>query len=172
MVLSIKSFCQQYENSLEKDIISADIGFIGTWVNYEKHLNGLFTLKSSLGLEGSFGQGFISEGKTWIAFIPTVRLEPRYYYNLNRRLNLGKKTLFNGANYFAVTAAYYSGLIISNVSDITSEKGISLTPKWGIQRTIGQKISFQFAFGPGIYITKVNTGTTFGLDLRLGYNFK
>jgi hypothetical protein len=168
----MKSFCQQPETSLEKNIISADIGFIGIWINYERHLNGLFTLKSSLGLEGSFGQGFISEGKTWVAFIPTARLEPRYYYNFNRRVNLEKKTLFNGANYFAFTAAYYSGIIISNVSDITSEKGISLIPKWGIQRTIGQKISFQFAFGPGIYITKVNTGTTFGLDLRFGYNFK
>ena len=105
-VLSALAFSQDKETSLEKEIISADIGFLGTWINYERHLRGLFTLKSQLGLEGGFGSSDIIGVNTYFAFIPTIRAEPRYYYNFNRRVMKEKKTLFNAADYFAVTIAY------------------------------------------------------------------
>ncbi len=172
-VCSALSFSQEKETSLKKEIGSVDIGFFGTWINYERHLNGLFTLKSQLGLEGGFGSSHAIGVNTYVAFIPTIRAEPRYYYNFNRRVNNEKKTLFNAADYFAVTVAYYPDLfIIANVSDLTFESGVYLIPKWGMQRTIGQRINFQFAFGAGVFFGKFRTGSSFGLDLRFGYNFK
>ena len=170
--ISILTFSQEKETTLKKEIISVDIGFLGTWINYERHLKGLFTLKSQLGLEGGFGTSDIIGVNTYFAFIPTIRAEPRYYYNFNRRVIKEKKTLFNSADYFAVTVAYYPDLfIIANVPDLSFESGVYLIPKWGMQRTIGQRINFQFAFGAGVFFGKFNTGSSFGLDIRFGYNF-
>lgn len=171
-VLWTSAFPQSKETSLKK-IVSVDIGFLGTWLNYERHLKGLFTLKSQLGLEGGFGSSNIIGVDTYVAFIPTIRAEPRYYYNFNQRVKKEKKTLFNAADYFAVTVAYYPDLfIIANVSDLTFESGVYLIPKWGMQRTIGKRINFQFAVGAGVFFGKSKISPAPGLDLRFGYNFK
>ncbi len=170
--LSTITFAQEKEASLKKEIVSIDIGFLGTWINYERHLSGQFTLKSELGLEGAFGQGFISDGNTYFAFTPTIRLEPRYYYNFNRRNKLEKKISYNAANYFALTTTYIPNLFtISNVSNIEFQRGVLLIPKWGMQRTIGQRMNFQFALGAGPFLSNLKTEIVFGLDLRFGYNF-
>lgn len=171
--LATFTFSQDNKMSMNKEIASIDIGFLGIWINYERHLDGLFTFKSAAGLEGGFGQGFISEGKSYFAFTPTIRTEPRYYYNFNRRVKLEKKTSYNSANYFALTAIYFPNLFtISNVSGIEFKSGISLVPKWGMQRTIGQRFNFQFAVGGGAFLSKDKPQVFLGLDLRFGYNIK
>lgn len=162
----------QEELSLQKEIISADIGFIGAWVSYERHLNSLFTLKSAVGLEGGFGQGYFSDGKTYFAFTPTFKIEPRYYYNFLRRVQLNKKTAYNAANYFAFAARYFSNLVtLTNVDGLYVQKGLSLIPKVGIKRTLGQRINFEFALGVGAYFSSSPIQTAVGFDVRLGYNF-
>lgn len=171
--LATLTFSQDNKTSLNKEIVSVDIGFLGTWINYERHLDGLFTLKSAVGLEGGFGQGFISEGKSYFAFTPTIRAEPRYYYNFNRRVKLEKKTSYNAANYFALTVLYVPDLFtISNVPGYEFQSGVALEPKWGIQRTIGKRFNFQFAFGASTYFSKSKTSISPVFDFRFGYNIK
>ncbi len=149
---TIFCFSQSRDTVIKKNIISADIGLFGLWINYEKQLRQLFTIKTSIGLEGGFGFG---SSVSYFALTPTVRLEPRYYYNFNRRVNLKKKTLYNASNYFAVTLLYIPNLFtISNVSGFEFESGLLLIPKIGIKRTIGQRLNFEFAIGAGSFFYK------------------
>jgi hypothetical protein len=108
--LSQLAFSQDKETSLKKDIISADIGLLIVGINYERHLGGLFTLKSELGLGFGFswGQDIINGGTYYVYVLtPVVIAEPRYYYNFNRRVEKGKKTSYNASNYFAMTTRYF-----------------------------------------------------------------
>lgn len=179
--LSAFTFSQDDNTFLKKDIVAVDIGLLlpGIWINYERHLGGLFTLKSELGLGFGFGNinGFVPDDypNNYYAFTPIVRVEPRYYYNFNRRANVGKKTSYNASNYFALSATYFSNLFtISNVSGLGVERGVLLIPQWGINRTIGQRVNFEFAFGFGVAhsFDRAKTEGSLGLDLRFGYNIK
>lgn len=172
-LLSYYSKSQEKETQLTKSIISADIGFLGIWVNYERHLGGLFTLKSGIGFEGGFGISSSLDVDNYFILIPTLRAEPRYYYNFSRRVQKEKKTSFNAANYIAVSATYISNLFtISNVSYLDVLSGISIVPKIGIQRTIGRRANFQFAIGAGPFFSEQKTMIIPGVDLRFGYNIK
>jgi hypothetical protein len=173
------SSSQDENASLKKNIVALDIGFPGIWINYERHLGGLFTFKSELGFIWGFGltQGNVSDDypNNYYAFAPGVRVEPRYYYNFNRRVSLEKKPSYNASNYFALSATYIPNLFtISNVSDLDVESGISLIPQWGMKRTIGKRMNFEFAFGYGVAhsFDSDRTEGSLGLDLRFGYYIK
>ena len=45
-------------------------------------------------------------------------------------------------------------------------------PKWGIQRTIGRRVNFQFAIGGGLFFSNDKPVAFTGIDLRFGYNIK
>ncbi len=169
---SLLAFSQEDESVLKKDIISADIGLLSVWLNYERHLSGDFTLKSSLGVGFGLEKGSNIDG-TIYSFTPIVRAEPRYYYNFNRRIEKGKKTVYNAANYFALTAQYlFKPFITTNSPYRTYQGEASLVPKWGIKRTIGQRFNFEFAFGVGLSFSKAETNGHVAIDLRFGYYIK
>ncbi len=177
--LSSVTLSQDNNTSLKKEIVAVDIGLPGVWINYERHLGKPFTLKSEFGFEFGFGDinGFVPDGypNNYYFFTPTIRLEPRYYYSFNRRVDLGKKTSYNASNFFAFTATYIPNLFtISNVPGLGVQSGVSLIPKWGMKRTIGQRVNFEFAFGFGIvhFFDRAVTEAGFGLDLRFGYYIK
>jgi hypothetical protein len=177
--LAALTFSQDNNTSLKKEIVGIDIGLPGVCINYERHLSKLFTLKSEVSFEFGFGSinGFVPDGypNNYYAFTPTVRLEPRYYYRFNRRVDLGKKTSYNASDFLAITAKYIPNLFtISNVRGLGVPSGVSLIPKWGIKRTIGDRLNFEFAFGFGIvhFFDRPLTRAGFGLDLRFGYYIK
>lgn len=172
LLLSASAFSQDNGTVLKKDIISADIGLLSFWLKYERHLDGLFTLKSELGLGFGFEKGTNIDGTNYF-FTPIVSVEPRYYYNFNRRVERGKKTSYNASNYFAFTASYFfKPYVIINVPYVEYQSRASLIPKWGIKRTIGRRLNFEFAFGVGVSFSKAKTYADYGLDLRFGYNIK
>jgi hypothetical protein len=167
--ISIHSFSQIENISLRKHIVSVEAGYLGAWVNYERHLGGLFTVKSHLGVEGGWGSNFID----YVLLTPSIKFEPRYYYNFNRRVRLEKKTSYNAANYFALSTRYVPSLFtISNVSGLKAEKQLAVISKFGIKRTVGKRMNFEFAFGPGIFFYQTSTEGGADIDLRFGYNLK
>jgi hypothetical protein len=170
--LSALAFSQDTKTTLKKDIVSVELGLFTAFINYERHLDGLFTLKSELGLGVGFGRDFFSGGEYFV-FTPIVILEPRYYYNFNRRVERAKKTSYNASNYFALAAGYFSNpFIVSNVQHKVFQSEVFFAPKWGIKRSVGRRFNFEFAFGAGLYFSKAETDAGFGLDLRFGYNIK
>src|SRR5438046_9916757 len=88
--VSSMTFSQGTETALEKDIVSAEIGLFTASLNYERHLGGLFTVKTELGVGVYFGNDIFS-GQSYSEFTPIFIAEPRYYYNFNHRVQRGRK---------------------------------------------------------------------------------
>ncbi|MBC7615884.1 MAG: hypothetical protein H7202_07445 [Pedobacter sp.] len=84
-----------------------------------------------------------------LAITPVFYTGFRRYYNLSERKENSKKTINNSANYF--------GCKIDAIPPTTSPNGkyktlfaMSLAPHWGMQRSLGEKVNFEFTFGPAI----------------------
>ncbi len=61
---------------------------------------------------------------------------------------------------------------ISNVSGLEVERGLSLIPKFGIKRTVSQRMNFEFAIGAWPWFNENGIEGTVGLDIRFGYHLK
>ena len=119
-------------------------------------------------LAGGFGSDFIN-GTYWL-IVPVMRVEPRYYYNLTKRFEKGKKTINNSANYLSISSDYQFATGIG--SKAHSIGTFNIIPKWGMKRTIGKHFIFEFAVGIGVQKSENNNWKAApGLDLKLGYSF-
>src|SRR5690606_39796278 len=82
-----------YSQSEKKDFFEANIHLVGAGISYEKSFSEKFALRSSLEYDGSlsFRKNFNATGST-ITFVmqPTIKVQPRYYYNINKRMQSGK----------------------------------------------------------------------------------
>lgn len=183
-IILISSFTQSQNtnNNLEKSIFNFQTGILGTWINNETKLSSSLTLRSEIGLDvGLFTRDF-SKNTTTTFLTPVINLEPRFYYNINKRENKKKDTSNNGANFLTTSISYHPDwFVISSKDNITVYNQLSIIPKWGIRRTIA-KSNFNFEAGIGLgyrfYFlkqygyTKNDGETALDLHLRIGYTFK
>lgn len=181
LLLSTSNLFSQ-ESDLEKSIWGIQVGINPLGIHNESRLAKDISLRSEIG----FGFGF--SGNSW-AVMPQLMLEPRYYYNLNRRNKKNKQTRNNCGNYLSLNLNYLSGELSVKSEDIEVYPNISVIPMYGLRRNIGQNFNFEFAFGIGYgwtfkkytgvdYITKetytekqVEQGVSLGLRLAIGYVF-
>lgn len=169
IIISSQTVKSQTASSIERKVTSLDIGLFGSWFNYERQLAGSLTLNAEVGLDAEFGPGYY-------LFVPTLRLEPRYYYNFNKRVTQQKRTSNNSANFLSILVLHYSDLFkISNRDNFSTTPSTSIFAKWGLRRSLGEHIDFEFATGaflnakeslndqPLVYFLL--------LDVRVGYIF-
>jgi hypothetical protein len=158
------------ENNKSEDVFGLKVGLIGGWFNYEKSLNNNFTLNSEIGYEGGFLKG--TNDKVDYVFTSVFSLEPRYYYNFDKRQEKNKETKNNSANYLGLEIFYVPDLLSSsNRKSIDVNKSLSIIPKYGLRRSISDNLVFEFAFGVGYAFGENNiNGVTTALDLRLNLN--
>jgi hypothetical protein len=159
--------------SVEKSIFGAQIGLFGIFGYNESKLTNDIALRTEIGmLAGAWGG--ISYPSTGFVLTPTISLEPRYYYNLNRRTKKGKSILHNSANYFSIKTNYNPDLfVISNYNNLRVNEHITIVPKWGLRRNIGKKFDYEFSAGIGYaYDFDFERGESYlDLGLRIGYRF-
>jgi hypothetical protein len=68
---------------------------------------------------------------------PVITAEPRWYYNLNKRVNKSKRIDGNNGNFISLKTSYHPDwFVISNYDNINIISDISLVPTWGIRRNI------------------------------------
>lgn len=159
--------------SVEKSIFGIQTGFLGVWVQNESRLSNLISLRSEIGLD--FGYSKNGFGETSV-FIPSVRLEPRWYYNLEKRLKKGRKISNNSGNFLAMNINYNPDwFYISNQDNLIIISTLAFIPKWGIKRTAGNHFTYEAGFGIGKFIVLNNYDVTdnvaVDLHLRVGYTF-
>lgn len=163
----------QTTNSVEKTIFGVQSGFLGVWAHNETKLSNQLSLRSEIGLD--FGiQG--NDNYTTTALIPSIRLEPRWYYNLDNRVKKGKSIAKNSANFLALNITYNPDwFVISNENNVEVISTLAFIPKWGIKRTIGNHFTYEAGFGVGGFIVLNNYETdnnvAVDLHLRIGYTF-
>ncbi|MFZ0595590.1 MAG: hypothetical protein WAM46_01295 [Flavobacterium sp.] len=158
---------------VEKSIYNVQTGFLGIWINNEYRLFNEISLRTEIGLDA--GLRGCSDCDTEYALAPVITLEPRWYYNIDKRnsLNKGKN---NSANFIALAIKYHPDwFVISNADYSQVANQIAIIPKWGIRRNIGTS-NFNYEAGLGIgykfYLDENFSEATADLHLRIGYTFK
>jgi len=150
-------------------MVTLDIGLLRTWLNYERQLTGFLTLNSEIGIDGELG-------KNYYLFVPTLRIEPRYYYSFNKRVTKNKRTINNSANFISVMVLHYSDLFeLSNRDNSSLTPSTSVLAKWGLRRSISEQFDFEFA--TGVFLSTTESPSEQPLvyylliDVRVGYVF-
>ncbi len=150
--------------SVEKSIFGIQIGLLGIWTHNELKLSNQIALRSEIGFGGL---------NTLQLTEPMLVLEPRWYYNLNKRTHKNKRVDGNSGNYISIRARYYLSAITADDKHNISHM---LAPTWGIRRNIGRHFNYEVGLGMGLGHfydddNKGKTGVTSYMSLRIGYRF-
>jgi hypothetical protein len=152
-------------SSVEKSITGIQIGTVGLWGYKESKLTNQIAVRVELGLytEIQSGVGYF--------MAPEITIEPRWYYNLNKRAKKGKKTRNNNSNFLTLKTSYRSDAFeISNYKNKRAQNNFFIIPKWGIRRNINKNFNFETGFGIGAEFLE-KTNPVVELHLRFGYDF-
>jgi len=182
----VKSFAQ--DTSVEKSLWGVQMGVHPLSFYNETALSNSITLRSELGFGFAYSSSSISGTEQW-AVVPTVIVEPRYYYNLNRRTRLKKRTDWNSGNYLSLNLGYELGAFAITSKDTEVFSSVHLIPMYGFRRNMGAKFNFEMAFGIGgawtfedyvltdyntqkpITVNETDFDVAYGLRLAIGYVF-
>lgn len=178
ILLPLRSHAQ-VTASVKKSLWQIQTGILGVYFSKESRLSNRWALRKEVGLNFGYADGFFME-KPLITWVPNLNLEPRWYYNLHKRMEKGRKISGNSGNYIAVRTAFFPDwFVISNYPDMSTIPSLSIIPTWGIRRHIGKHVNYEagLGFGYGVsfdksvgYLTN-ETGLDFNLQLRIGYTF-
>lgn len=164
--------------TVEKSIFNVQPGFLGVYANNEYGLSSHIALRTEVGLEAGFS--IRPDDSEW-AILPVVNLEPRWYYNIEKRAGKGRNVSGNAASFVALSTRFNPDAIIySTNGEIEMAASLAFIPKWGIRRNIGQS-NFNYEAGIGIgYYTLLGDdkkhyeekeGVAVDLHLRIGHRF-
>lgn len=160
LLAATNSFAQVKARKTQKPVLhSIKLGYLGLWYSLENRLAPQTTFNAELGMEE-------------LDIVPTLRLEPRYYYSLKNRQRKGNNTSNFAAEFIAVSADIAAG-DLSNETFLNDPLHIVLFPKWGLRRALGQHFIAEFAAGYGLHFGKgvSDFSGEFDFDLRIGYVF-
>lgn len=95
-------------------------------------------------------------------------LEGRYYYNLAKRSDKGKKVAYNSGCFLGLRTRLAGPFSVTNEEGITSRVNSRLTvsPRWGLRTALGERFSFEFAIG---LPTRINPITTGGFNVHSSF---
>jgi hypothetical protein len=157
--------------SVEKSVFGIQFGVLGLWAHHELKISNQVALRSEIGIE--VGLWLNDTGsKNFQTSLPSLALEPRWYYNLNKRANQDKRIDGNSGNYISLRATYY----FYDYSD-TDKHNINqpwLVPTWGIRRNIGNHFNYEAGAGIGLgfgYDNERRLTLTPYVNLKIGYRF-
>jgi len=165
--------------SVEKSTFGIQTGLLGIWAHREVKLTNKIALRVELGMDAGFWGGSFYPENGYL-MTPVVRLEPRWYYNLNKRVSKSRNISGNSGNFLTLQTSYNPNwFVISNYDNVEVADQISIIPTWGIKRNIGKHFSYETGIGIGYrYIFAKSVGylenqseTALNLHLRLGYRF-
>jgi hypothetical protein len=158
------------ENDLEK-LVKLDLGLRGIGITYEPKLSNKMSIELSGGIGGGYDISFQEFTYLWNLLDPAlyVIVNPKYYYNKNKRQAKGKSTALNSGNYIGLGIKYTS----RGISESTNVwDALLFNLHWGMQRTLGQRWTFNAHAGVGYAIDATDLSNSSGtiypaLDLRL-----
>ncbi|PRX56037.1 hypothetical protein [Flagellimonas meridianipacifica] len=176
-----------YSKPSEKSFFGVQVGLIGLWVHHEARLVESIVLRSELGLDmvGFFRNDvFAANPENSVGgpfFAPTIALEPRWYYSLQRRSKENKPTTKNSASFISFETKYYPDLFLLTGAPEGTQfaKQLAICPRWGFKRTVANNFTYELGIGYKIYHllndvdrNRVNDGEGFiNMHLKLGYTF-
>jgi len=156
--------------------------FLTNTLGYEKVFTNNFSLNTEVGFTtGSFGFQTNPFSNVQYSTYLGVKLESRYYYNMERRIVKNKNTKNNSFNYlgFAINYSspikYYLGQNTDfsfHRSNVSPNGQLLFTPKWVMKRNLVGNIGIEFGVGASVVTDFKNVGFLPNLTLNLNYRFK
>jgi hypothetical protein len=176
LLYSLAVFSQevsQEKPSVEKSMFSVQAGYLGLWANEEIKLTNLLALRFEVGANyGASYSGLTGFKSAWVA---NFRLEPRFYYNLGRKIGAGKDISNNSGNFVTISFNYFpkNAVLFSNNKNVGVIENFSIVPKYGIRRNISKHFNYEAGFGIGFFYEPAFKDSNAGIDLhlRIGYTF-
>ncbi|MFV0505158.1 MAG: hypothetical protein ACK5L5_00385 [Bacteroidales bacterium] len=142
---------------VEKSTWGIQFGINPVNVYNETRIVDKLALRTELGLGLFYGYKAGMDEEWSTSF--NASLEPRFYYNLNRRKQKSRNIGGNSGSYIAFNINYAPDFgMLSN--DYEAYTTLSLTPVWGTKLNIGRRFMFEFA-----------TGLGYGTQWRDDYNY-
>lgn len=180
MTVNAQDSLQSEIASVEKSLFGIQLGIVTLSAHNEFRLSRQFAFRAEFGVAlGVYRRSILDDEETYL-ILPVISAEPRWYYNLSKRLSKNKNIARNSGNYISVRAIYYSDLfLISSDSDIKVADQVAIVPKWGMRRVYGKHFTFEtgVGLGPIFYFSdspteaKQFSDVFLDLTLRIGYNF-
>ncbi len=167
------AYAQETDNKLNS---RAEITpyLVGLGANYEWAIINQFSIQAHANYGFTFY--FNSDDVKSVSSL-SFGVEPRYYYNFNKRNKAGKNTKHNSANFISLQASYSPDLLThSNTKTNNSiNKQSSIAPSWNMRRNIASS-NFNYELGAGLGFNTVyyenrsnENSTTLNLNIKIGY---
>lgn len=122
--------------------------------SYERKIGDEFTFDA--GIDFSFDIYYEDEElfeDNALVINPTIHVEPRYYYNLEKRYRRGRNVTYNSASYIGIYSELRMNPLIEEINGFEPVYDrFVIGPEWGIQRNLGRRGYFNFNFGYGLVI--------------------
>ncbi|MGQ1891034.1 hypothetical protein ACT29H_11400 [Thermophagus sp. OGC60D27] len=153
LIIFLLIFChclvksQAQDANVEKSVWGVQTLFLPLTIYNESRLTNKIALRSELSWGFFWSQNFLNDSPQW-GIVPYFCLEPRYYYNFNRRLQKGKRIDGNSGNYISVYNGFQPGFRIKS-ENIDFNPFIFIVPMYGLRRHIGKHFNFETAIGIG-----------------------
>lgn len=90
-----------------------------------------------------------SGSQSGYALFPVFNAEYRYYYNLNKRMERGRKTSDNSGNYFGAISSITGGNPILGSLTNAADYEVFIGPSWGLQRAYNSGFKWNLSLGAG-----------------------
>lgn len=165
----------QEKASVEKSTTGIQLNIVGLNVYNESKLNQDLALRveGSLDMVSIFGGDFYP--KTGFVMVPSIKIAPKWYYNIEKRFSEGKNTKNNSANFLNLELVYRpGGLVISNYDHLKVYDSVFLIPNWGIRRSFSEDFNYEFNVGAGIgksFLSGSKISFVPSLNFKIGYDF-
>jgi hypothetical protein len=126
-------------------LTSVKAGMVGISLVSEFAIGKVTTVQVEAGvLSGRIGY---SSSYGWDNDLPLgISVAPQFYYNYAKRGSLNRNTENNSANYISLPLLFNSS---KSVGDRSSSQAVALIPTWGMRRSLGSKLYFDFSVGYG-----------------------
>lgn len=148
-LISLTITVKSQNASVEKSVFGIQTGLFGIWAHNETKLTNQIALRSEIGFDsGIWGGDFYD--KTGFLMTPVITAEPRWYYNLNKRVSKSKRIDGNSGNFISLQSSYHPNwFVISNYDNVEIANQISIIPTWGLKRNIGKHFTYETGIGIG-----------------------
>lgn len=151
--------------ALNQNLWKADI--LAPGLVYERRVGHSLSvaINPSLGI----GYGYASAlGSSWLVQ-PTLDLQLRRYYNLERRAEKGKVVDGNSGSFFALSV-FGASRSLTDSEAFTSDYHFGIGPLWGFQRTYSNNFNVSLQLG-GVYSRNTSGAQGLSPQINLGLGF-
>lgn len=167
--------------SVEKSTFGLQTGVLGIWAYNEARLTNSIALRTELGFDfGIWETTYYDDYDSPFLLTPVIVIEPRFYHNLQKRVDNSKSIDDNSGNFIALKMGFHPDwFVLFNQDDAPVVADFSIIPTYGIRRNLGEHFNYEAGLGVGYSYTfgeragyaENKSEMELNMHLRIGYKF-